>query len=301
MRLAPLACAVAGVLALSACGSSAKDSDVTSVELTGSELDLLTRSGTFTRTNVELANAESELISACMTAQGFRYQVETSTLSGESDEERSLNMNERRSRGYGLASQYGSDKESVSTAANDTYVAGLSKKNADAYMKALRGGTADFREMRFGTGRDITFSSRGCEARSRTSLYGNLDDWVSVAYFPQNLNSELSPRVEKAPKYRAAMNDWRTCMRGRGYAYASPDAAYDQLKSAYRAQKKVTAALRDREIAVAVADGECGAEVHIPSTVLALRRAYAQSLPTADKLQLRRLTAVWKAAADRAG
>lgn len=86
-------------------------------------------------------------------------------------------------------------------------------------------------------------------------------------------------------------------MRGEGYAYASPDAAYDQLKAAYRAQG-VTTALREREIAVAVADGGCGAEVHVPSTVLALRRAYAQSLPTADKLQLKRLTAIWKTAAE---
>jgi hypothetical protein len=298
MRLASLACAVAGVLALSACGTSATDSDATGVELTGVELDLLTRSGSFTRSNVDLANAESKLISACMKAKGFRYRAEVSALVAESDEERSLNMKERRARGYGLASQYGSDKETAGVATNDAYVAGLSKKNADAYMKALRGDATDFREMRFGGGRNITFSARGCEAKSRTSLYGSLDDWVSVAYFPQNLNSELSPRVEKSPKYRRAMDDWRTCMRGKGYTYASPDTAYDQLKAAYRA-KGVTTALRDREIAVAVADGDCGAEVHVPSTVLALRRDHAQTLPTTDKLQLRRLTAIWKAAADR--
>ncbi|MFF9810672.1 hypothetical protein ACF1G5_37200 [Streptomyces coeruleorubidus] len=298
MRLASLACAVAGVLALSACGTSATDSDATGVELTGVELDLLTRSGTFTRTNVDLANAESKLISACMETKGFRYRAEVSAPAAESDEERSLNMKERRVRGYGLASQYGSDKETVGAATNDAYVAGLSKKNADAYMKALRGDSTDFREMRFGGGRNITFSARGCEAKSRTSLYGSLDDWVSVAYFPQHLNSGLSSRVEKSPKYRRAMNEWQTCMRGKGYAYASPDTAYDQLKSAYRAQGATTA-LRDREIAVAVADGDCAAEVHIPSTVLALRRDHAQTMPTTDKLQLRRLTAIWKAAADR--
>ncbi|MCW8102078.1 hypothetical protein [Streptomyces tauricus] len=297
MRLAPLACAVAGVLTLSACGTSATDGDVTSAELTSLELDLLTRSGTFTRTNVDLANAESELISACMTAKGFRYRAEASAPTAESDEERSLNMKERHERGYGLASQYGDEKEAAGTATNDAYVAGLSKKNADAYTEALRGNATDFREMSFDGGRNITFSARGCEARSRTSLYGNLDDWVAIAYFPQNLNSELTPRVEKSPKYRDAMNGWRTCMRGEGYAYASPDAAYDQLKAAYRAQG-VTTALREREIAVAVADGGCGAEVHVPSTVLALRRAYAQSLPTADKLQLKRLTAIWKTAAE---
>ncbi|WP_326758551.1 hypothetical protein OHB35_10615 [Streptomyces phaeochromogenes] len=298
MRLAPLACAVAGVLALTACGTSTTDSDVTSAELTSAELDLLTRSETFTRTTVDLANAESELISACMASRGFRYRADAADPTPESDEERSLNMKERRSRGYGLASQYASEKESAGTATNDAYLAGLSKKKADAYMKALRGGATDFREMRFGGGRNITFSARGCEADSRTSIYGSLDDWVSISYFPQNLNSELSSRVEKSPKYRSAMNDWRTCMRGKGYSYASPDTAYEQLKGVYRA-KGATTALREREIAVAVADGECGAELHIPATVLTLRRSLAQSLPTSDKLQLRRLTAIWKAAADR--
>ncbi|MGW3290571.1 hypothetical protein ACWDR3_38655 [Streptomyces sp. NPDC001002] len=289
MRLAPLACAVAGVLALTACGTSATDKAHTNVQLTGAELDLLTRSGSFSRTNLDLANAESELISACMTAKGFRYHAEVAEPTGESDEERSLNMRDRHARGYGIAAQYdsGSDKKTVDTAANSA-----------AYMKALRGSATDFREMRFGGGQNITFSARGCEAKSRTSLYGKLDDWVSIAYFPQNLNSTLSPRVEKSPTYRRAMNDWRACMRDKGYTYVSPDTAYDQLKAAYRKQGATTD-LRKREIAVAVADGDCGAELHLPSTVLALRRAYAQSLPTTDKLQLRRLTAIWKAAADR--
>ncbi|MDH6213249.1 hypothetical protein [Streptomyces pseudovenezuelae] len=288
MRLAPLACAVAGVLALTACGTSATDSDGADVQLTGVELDLLTRSGSFSRTNLDLANAESERISACMTAKGFRYRAQVSDPAAETDEERTLNMHDRRTRGYGLASQYGSgsDKKAV-----DAEV-------SDAYIKALRGSATDFREMRFGGGQNITFSARGCEAKSRTSLYGSLDDWVSIAYFPQNLNSGLSSRVEKSPTYRRAMNDWRTCMRGKGYTYASPDTAYDQLKAAYRKQGATTA-LRQREVAVAVADGDCGAELHIPSTVLALRRAYAQSLPTTDKLRLRRLTTIWKAAADK--
>ncbi|MCL6735109.1 hypothetical protein [Streptomyces neyagawaensis] len=299
MRLAPLACSVAGVLALTACGTSTTGSDVTSTQLTSTELDLLTRSGTFARISVDLANAESKLISICMAAKGFRYRAESADPAAESDEERSLNMNERRTRGYGLASQYASEKESVGTAPNDAYLAGLSKKKADAYMKTLRGGATDFREMRFGGGRNITFSARGCEAESRTSLYGSLDDWVSIAYFPQNLNSELSSRVEKSPKYRSAMNDWRTCMRGKGYTYTSPDTAYEQLKDDYRTQG-ANSALREREIAVAVADGNCGAELHIPTTVLTLRRSHAQSLPISDKLQLRRLTAIWMAAADRA-
>ncbi|MEU6800024.1 hypothetical protein [Streptomyces neyagawaensis] len=290
---------MAGVLALTACGTSTTGSDVTSTQLTSTELDLLTRSGTFTRISVDLANAESKLISICMAAKGFRYRAESADPAAESDEERSLNMNERRTRGYGLASQYASEKESVGTAPNDAYLAGLPKKKADAYMETLRGGATDFREMRFGGGRNITFSARGCEAESRASLYGSLDDWVSIAYFPQNLNSELSSRVEKSPKYRSAMNDWRTCMRGKGYTYTSPDTAYEQLRDEYRRQG-ANSALREREIAVAVADGNCGAELHIPATVLALRRSHAQSLPISDKLQLRRLTAIWKAAADRA-
>lgn len=302
MRLAPLACVVAGVLALTACGTSGTHTDPTDIRLTGAELDLLTRSGTFTRTSTELANAESELIATCMAEKGFRYRAEivdpASQASG-SDEERTLNMADRRTRGYGLGAQYGTEKKTAGAMTNDAYVAALPENKSTAYMKALRGDSGDFREMRFAGGQNITFSERGCESSSRKALYGNLDDRIAVTYFPQNLNSGLTPRVENSPKYRAAMKKWQECMRGKGYTEASPDTAYELLKAAYRADG-ATSALRAREIAVATADGECAAELHIPATALALRRAHAQSLPTADKLQLRRLTAIWESAAAEA-
>ncbi|UXY31880.1 hypothetical protein [Streptomyces sp. HUAS TT20] len=300
MRRASLACAVAGVLALTAaCGTTDEAHEKRGRTLTAAELDLLTRSGTFVRTSTGLANKESELIAACMVKKGFRYRADKTARPTGSDEQQTLNMRDRRSRGYGLGDQYASGSDGRGSSPNDAYVASLSEKESAAYMKAMRGGGSDFREMRFGRDQKVTFSARGCEAESRRHLYGSLDDWVSVAYYPQNLNGSLTTSVEESPKYRKAMTDWKTCMRAEGYRYGSPDDAYERLRAAYHKQG-ATQALRRREVSVAVADGKCAAKLHIPSLVLTLRRSYAQSLPDDDKVRLQYLTSVWQAAADRA-
>jgi hypothetical protein len=63
-----------------------------------------------------------------------------------------------------------------------------------------------------------------------------------------------------------------------------------------------TVEFRQQEIAVAVADGECASQVHLPSTALAVRRSLVSTLPEPDRRALadvatHRAAAVRRAAA----
>jgi hypothetical protein len=238
-----------------------------------------------------------------MSQKGFRYTVSPLTAVSGSDEARIIDMNKRRSEGYGLYAQYAVAKTATTsdpaTMTNDEYLATLPAAKQAAYMTALRGGNSDFREILIRDTQKVTFSGKGCEAQSRKSLYGNLDDWITLDYFPQNVNSTLTGRVTKNPRYVAAVHSWKTCMTGKGYDYASPDDAYRQIKAAYTT-RGATPALRRQEIAVTTADGSCAGELHLPSLALSLGKQFAQSLSDADKTELRRLTALWTSAAAHA-
>ncbi|NSL43175.1 hypothetical protein [Streptomyces sp. 8P21H-1] len=326
-RTSVLSCgAAAFALTLTACTSSGdgdgdanRDAsrDAAASGLTAAELDLLTRSGNHPRDDAVLHHAETRLIAACMTERGFRYEVDAFVPPSGSPEERQLNLEERRTEGYGLHRQYTTGKPAASptlsaspesgkrgkrgkSLTNDQYVARLSTEKAAAYMRALRGGKTDLRAMRFGRERTITFSEAGCEAESRKRLFGELDDWAAATYLPQNLNSSLTDVVTADAKYTAAMRDWRTCMAGKGHRYRTPDEAAERLKAEYQEQG-ATQSLRRREIGVAVADGTCAARLRIPSVVLSLRKQYANSLPEADRSRLRQATRIWTRALDRAG
>lgn len=306
----------AGLLALAACTSSGgggANEGGTAPTLTRAELDLLTQSGKYIRDEAVLYHAETELIAACMTKRGFRYKVDEFVPSSDTYQERQLNLGERRAEGYGLHRAYAARKSSASadsstssaagrreeSLTNDQYVARLPAKEAAAYMRALRGGENDLREMRFGKERAITFSEVGCEAESRKRLFGELDDWAAATYIPQNLNTSLTDTVTKDAKYTAALRGWKKCMAGKGYRYRTPYEAAEQLRAEYRRQGAAET-LRRREIDVAVADGTCAERLHIPSVVLSLRKQYAASLPEADRSRLRQATEIWATALGRA-
>jgi hypothetical protein len=311
-----LACATAGLLALTACGGPG--SEAAGGRLGTAELDLLTRSGSYAGNYSVLFHAESQLIADCMSQKGFRYTVSPLTAVSGSDEARIIDMSKRRSQGYGLYAQYAVAKTAASdpapnssagpsgdpatdpaTMTNDEYLATLPAAKQAAYMTTLRGGNSDFREILIRGTQKVTFSGKGCEAQSRQALYGDLDDWITLDYFPQNVNSTLTGRVTKNPRYVAAVRSWKTCMTGKGYDYASPDDAYRQIKAAYTT-RGATPALRRQEIAVATADGSCAGELHLPTLALSLRKQFAQSLSDADKTELRRLTALWTSSAAQA-
>jgi len=265
--------------------------------LSASALDLLTQSGSYAEKEHLLSRAERELIRRCMGRQGLRYPVDRAGFLRQSDEDRALNMNERRRHGYGLFAEYstGPAPGSGGEAAPANVTAPPPAERA-AYLHALRGSAGDVRAMQLPGGGEIVFSRVGCEAESRQRLYRSLARWAQVRYVPQRLNLSVTHRVQGDPALAAAMRRWAECMVGHGYRYSSPGDASARLRAEYQ-EVGPTAAMRRREIDIALADGRCASHGHIPSTVLTLKKRYANLLPAKDKHGLEQLTSSWLATA----
>ncbi|MEU9448846.1 hypothetical protein [Streptomyces sp. NPDC048277] len=265
-------------------------------------LDLLTDSGTYPAAEKSLTRAESRLIASCMTAQGLRYVVADPTSASATTPSAQVNLQRRRSQGYGLYEQYApATGEPTPTPAanasssNDAYVRRLPAAQAAAYMTALRGGTSDLRTFRMSEG-TLEFSVKGCEADSRRRLYGSLTTYAELAAIPQNLNATLTGPVQRDAAYKALMRKWSTCMAAQGYHYALPSDAQARLKASYT-RSGATRALRGREIATAVADGTCALRLRIPSEVVAIRKRLAASvLTTQQKSAMVELAKSWQKA-----
>jgi len=293
-----LTCTLAGVLLAGGRESPRRSvsGNGSSSTLSAGALDLLTQSGSYAENEYLLSRAERELTRRCMGRQGHRYPVDQAGFLRQSDEDRGLNMNERRRHGYGLFAEYstgpahGNGREAA-----DNATAPPPAERA-AYLHALRGSAGDVTAMQLPGGGEIVFSRVGCEAESRQRLYRSLTRWAQVRYVPQRLNLSVTHRVKGDPALAAAMRRWAECMAVHGYRYSSPGDASDRLRVEYR-EVGPTAALRRREIDIALADGRCASHLHIPSTVLTLKKRYANLLPAKDKLELEQLTRSWLATA----
>jgi hypothetical protein len=221
-----------------------------------------------------------------MQASGFRYAPPPASANVGTDEDRIVNLADRRQHGYNLLNTR----------------PGLARATASVghpagYDRVLDGVASDLTQIQLPDGEKIVVARAGCEAESRQRLYGDLPTWAAVSITPQRLNLRIGPRVAKDPTLAAAIRRWQACMSRHGYRYPSPDAARSQLAADYR-RLGTTPRTRRREIDVAVADGNCATQLHIPSTVLALRRNHADGLGPAAKNRLLQVTRSWLAAAN---
>jgi len=295
-----LTCALLGALLLVVLGRGASrpaahGGDGTSPGLGQAGFDLLTRSGSYPAYDYLLDRAERKLIQQCMAAAGFQYLTGQASPPRLGDEEREVDMAGRREHGYGLFDQYGTSGHPTGEL-QTTAGPALSAPEQAAYLHALRGGSSDMRSIHLAGGGDIVVSGAGCEATSRQRLYHSLVEWAQIRYVPQRLNLSITPRVQADTALAAAMHQWAGCMAAQGYPYLSPGNATDRLRAEYQ-RAGPTPAMHRREIDVAVADGRCGLRLHIPSTVLSIRRHYADLLPAATRTELEQLAVLWLASA----
>ena len=70
---------------------------------------------------------------------------------------------------------HASDHESASPAAILEHA-----EDAELIGKAMHELPAEFREILIRGSQKVTFSGKGCEAKSRKALYGSLDDWITL-------------------------------------------------------------------------------------------------------------------------
>ncbi|TCO60832.1 hypothetical protein [Actinocrispum wychmicini] len=248
-------------------------------ELDATAVDLATPSGTWRSTQVVLDNAIAHLDRHCMAARGFDYPVRTTPLPPSPEDETAIiDLPGRRTRGY---------RPEPSTP--DTSPG----SRPPGYQAALFGPPGT--DVPTGIAGGYTVKGQGCEADSRRALVGDVVLWARLTYVPEQVNDRLTAQATSAPGYLSAMAGWRECVAARGFPFQTPDDARHSF-----GQETGTAAVSQREISVAVADGECAMREHLPLVALRAERDLVASLPDADRKLLYELAAYRAAAVERA-
>lgn len=237
-----------------------------------------------------LVVAERELIRRCMEASGFRYIVERPTTAEvAADLDFSVgaggDLASRRERGYGLfeANQQrrdgGAERSAVDgdagqpQSANDAYVRSLPADQQEAYMAALVGGESAPQQIETSSGDVIEMNRDGCVNEARQQIWEDPTRWMSLLMERQAIRNDLVGRAEQDGGFQQALGAWRGCMAARGFEFRTPSAAVDALAQEYAAASD-PAEVRERETAVAVADGECGESAELAA---AYERALAEA------------------------
>ena len=284
--------AVLALGALVGCGQPRHESDPAPVNsapahLGADTVDMITRSGDYPERYHRVDVADVESIRRCMRAAGFAWAGVAGTVNPEAKEGGGVSLDVVREHGYGLSD--GPEKpEKIGSGVDDT-----------ALRAALFGAADDTAEMRSPNGPLYTFSRHGCAAQGHIAIYGDLDTWARISYLPQEYNLRLSTEAKADPRYETKLREWRACMAGKHYSYASPDDIVEKLIESYRTDHRPLAQRRAAEITIALQDVSCDKQVRMSATALTLRREYAQRLPAADRAELARLSALFRDAERR--
>jgi hypothetical protein len=248
-----------------------------------------------------LNSANNALTEECMQAHGFQYPSDAlPDPPPPEDEAATVDMPRRRQAGYGIAAELDptpAPADAVSSV--DNYVNGLPVNRQDLFHRTLFGSDQDRTTIDLPDGSTVVVHAKGCEADSRRALAGDVTTWARLTYVPEQLGNRLAEKLTASAAYLAATDRWRSCMAARRFPYHTTEQAQDALRTRYR-HSGPTPEAREAEVAVAIADGECELSAHLPSTVLAVRRGLAESLPVDDRRTLVELAAVRAAAVGRA-
>jgi hypothetical protein len=296
-----LAAGLAGCVFTRPAGSSADPFPAPptfSATLDASATDLATHSGAWPHTQELLEKAVNLLNQKCLVKQGFEYPgAAAPSLLPPEDEAANIDLPGRRDHGYGLApsSKPDSGNHSLGSPA-DLFYTHLSPQEQRRFDVAIFGPAGKVTRVDLPGGNGyVLIKESGCEADGRRILIGDVVQWARVNYVAEQFSNRLADQASTSPRYLSAMAVWQSCMIKQGYRYETPDTARKWLATKYQ-QETPTAALRQREISIAVADGECAMQTHLPSIALQVRRNLATSLPENDRRTLSEL-ATYRAAA----
>ncbi|MEV1288725.1 hypothetical protein [Micromonospora sp. NPDC049679] len=242
--------------------------------------DLVARAGSYYADEQVLQDAEATLVHRCMTTRGFRRPPPAPAAPVSHDEEWRPDPAHRRTDGYGLARAGRGEPP-------DPYFVALAPAHQERYQRELVGDMARRATLDLPSGPQLSYPTTGCLAESRAQLYGDVMEATRVTSVTQDLHNTVYLAAQADPEYRRTLARWADCMKRRGHPYGSPQQARNAL-AAERRSAAPTAAQR-HEVAVAVADAECAAEVALPGTFESLLRRHAELLPEAQRAELNRL------------
>jgi len=223
----------------------------------------------------ELSAAWQRAVAACMQDAGWSYYPPPDDVA-QSEPTELVALATYRSRfGYGIA--LGSAQEfNRSTDQNRKYVDSLSTAERSAYFYALNGNSTEANPS----------DSVGCEAAASKLAYEGIP-LFDARY--EDLSSQYLARQSSDPRYLAAVSDWATCMRARGFDYATPDLPPSSLSDRYLELLSAgeispdlntggsVSSFAALERDTAVADFECSVDFLYP-TKAALQQEYLDEL-----------------------
>ncbi|MET9958414.1 hypothetical protein ABZ128_04890 [Streptomyces sp. NPDC006326] len=234
-----------------------------------------------------LARAEQVLISRCMGARGFPYEVtEVTGASGEGARSFPYGVDDvawARAHGYGSREER-RRAEARRSDPNQRWFQGLSPSERAAARTALMGASPVGLSVQAPTGMTITASAEGCIADAERALYGDLKGWFRVKVVTMNLLPVREARVREDRRYADAVGRWAACMRAAGRPYATPD---DSRQAAAHYAESLPAQEADAaEIALAVTEATCATGTPLAQVSRALDRTYGEQLRAQHRQEL---------------
>ncbi|GGW60002.1 hypothetical protein GCM10010503_41550 [Streptomyces lucensis JCM 4490] len=226
-----------------------------------------------------LARAEQVLISRCMDARGFRYEV-TDVVGASGDGARSFpyavdDVAWARAHGYGGREER-SRARALEVDPNQRYFHRLSPSARVAARTALTGASPVGLSVKAPTGVTITASDEGCIADAERTLYGDLEGWFRVKVVTMNLRPVRETRVHRDRRYTDAVGRWAACMRKAGRPYTSPD---ESRQAAARFGESLPAPEADAAgTALAVVEATCATSTPLARVSHALDHSYGERL-----------------------
>jgi hypothetical protein len=234
--------------------------------------------------------AQQELQQRCMAQQGFRFFGFNPTPPQVSDSYSQLNLAERREVGYGLYQAFedqaaGNRGASSPGIEQSQYTQSLSQAQQQAYNLAMVGPPSDVRtftgfQQEFGQS-PIAYSSSGCLAEGTAEVYGSVPRNMEVISYPVDIASQFQDRLKADSAYQTALSAWSKCMANAGFDYQNSNQAISDLTNQYQ-QDGPTAALREKEIDVAVQDDLCASSTHLNTVLSVATSKYAAKLSSSE-------------------
>jgi len=250
----------------------------------------------------QLDTAEHSLTAKCMNTAGFKFTVPPGSSSAPSDTTSVVDLDDRRAHGYGM---YEAVSKRATTAVDTDGQApdipdirGLSAADARRWQQALAGDQQSVRTLRLSNGVEVSAGSTGCTAQSRVAVYGSIEQYLQLLNEPQSIAADWANRVTSDQRYLDAVAKWAMCMKDKGYTYARPDDAVADLQQQY--ERSSPASVRPKEIATAVADGECATSTGLATVASEIKAGYAKKLSAQEERALLRDKEILDASTARA-
>ncbi len=128
----------------------------------------------------------------------------------------------------------------------------------------------------------MSVNTNSCASKGRSAVYGDDVHWAQLSGTVDSLAGKVFDALRSDPAYGPATKEWRTCMQGKGFTYAGPEAAREALDQQMTGQRDV-AKLRATEVQVATADAECFQSTGMAKVVGGLVVAHEKKVADANE------------------